>query len=646
MFFSQSFDLVIKASKLPSKSLARPLMFSRLTLTRTIISSSLSTTKVSSAGYQLHKIMPPPVQIALQSIDLPSIGRNNYQKFDPREEVLPKGWNGYNSLPLPCEIHVSHDVAIKVRDGCTLYCDIYRPAHSDKPVPAIVAWSPYGKKFNGITMLKNLPWGLGIPNGVLSGLEKFEGPDPADFVPRGFAIVNVDSRGCGDSDGAISIMGSQEAEDGYDVIEALAKMSWCSGSVGLAGNSHLAIIQWFIAALKPPSLKAIAPWEACGDLYREQFVRGGIFDAGLFNFIIKHNIQGKGGIENFQEMYRRTQRADSPYWKDKRANIKEIKLPTFISASYTSFVHTMGSIRGWMDVDTPHKWLRICPWQEWYDIWNCKESVHELAQFFDRYLVGSENGWESTPRVRYPLLKFTEDPIFDIEAEDFPIPGTEYKKLYFGTQNRLYSDSPADAGVVSYDSEKYLDHVAFVHTFESQTRLVGLPKAVLYMSAPTSNDMDVYIILRKLSRTGEPLISLNIPWSSIASTGLTPSNTHEIPKRNKNNLMFHLGSMGILRASRRHIDASRSIHENYPFHPHDRDEFLSPGEVVKLEIGIWAMGVLYEEGESISVQVHGQSPLLKGEFDEAKPFGNMTSRGKHEVHFGGEFPSHVVLPFV
>ena len=77
-------------------------------------------------------------------------------------------------------------------------------------------------------MLKVLPWGLGVPKGVISGLEKFEGPDPASFVPKGFAIVNV---------------GTQEAEDGYDVIEAIAKMPWCNGNIGLAGNSHLAIVQ-------------------------------------------------------------------------------------------------------------------------------------------------------------------------------------------------------------------------------------------------------------------------------------------------------------------------------------------------------------------------------------------------------------------
>jgi predicted acyl esterase len=92
----------------------------------------------------------------------------------------------------------------------------------------------------------------------------------------------------------------------------------CTGSIGLAGNSHLGIVQWFIAATRPPHLKAIAPWEACGDLYREQFVRGGAWDNGLFDFIAEHVIRGKNGLEDFKEMYKRSQLMN-PYWEDKRS---------------------------------------------------------------------------------------------------------------------------------------------------------------------------------------------------------------------------------------------------------------------------------------------------------------------------------------
>ena len=58
-------------------------------------------------------------------------------------------------------------------------------------------------------------------------------------MPKGYAIVNIDSRGAFDSEGVMAIMGTQEAEDGYDAIEHIAKQPWCTGKVGLAGNSHL-----------------------------------------------------------------------------------------------------------------------------------------------------------------------------------------------------------------------------------------------------------------------------------------------------------------------------------------------------------------------------------------------------------------------
>lgn len=123
------------------------------------------------------------------------------------------------------------------------------------------------------------PWNLGVPGGHLSGLEKFELPDPAKWILRGYAIIGVDTRGTGDSDGPVVIMGTQEGEDKYDMVEALAKLNWCNGAVGMVGNSHLAITQYFCAATQPPSLKAIALWEACSDLFREQFVRGGIWQS-------------------------------------------------------------------------------------------------------------------------------------------------------------------------------------------------------------------------------------------------------------------------------------------------------------------------------------------------------------------------------
>jgi hypothetical protein len=61
----------------------------------------------------------------------------------------------------------------------------------------------------GYQSLDAVPFRAGIPKSWTSDLEKFEAPDPAEWCPRGYAIVNVDPRGVGDSDGNIYGNGTQ-----------------------------------------------------------------------------------------------------------------------------------------------------------------------------------------------------------------------------------------------------------------------------------------------------------------------------------------------------------------------------------------------------------------------------------------------------
>lgn len=102
--------------------------------------------------------MPLAFQVANLAINPPKVGENGYQGLNPHKETLPKGWQSREGArALSEDLIAEHDVAVKVRDGCTLYCDIYRPADSDaRKVPAIVAWSPFGKKFSGIGMMANV----------------------------------------------------------------------------------------------------------------------------------------------------------------------------------------------------------------------------------------------------------------------------------------------------------------------------------------------------------------------------------------------------------------------------------------------------------------------------------------------------------
>ena len=551
--------------------------------------------------------MPNPVQVATKRVAEPKTGENGYAGFQPgKTEILTTGWNGFNAKALRSDIRVDHDVEIIVRDGARLYVDVYRPADWNEKVPAVLSWSFYGKKYSALDMLPMCTWKCCVPNSDLSGLEKFEGLDPQTWCPKGYAIVSVDTRGTANSDGQICVMGSQDAEDGYDVVEAVAKMDWCNGNIGMAGNSALAISQWFIAAQQPPSLKAIAPWEGMADMYREQFCRGGWFSMSNFDLIAKAIVRGtpNSGLEDFEEMYRRSPTQNN-YWKDKRVDMSKIKCPVYIRGSDVSSIHTMGPIRAWLEIQHDQKWLQWGSKQEWYELYSEPESNHELGLFFDHFLrEETDNNWRSTPKVRWSALQFGDREALDnIAIPDYPVPDTDYRELFLQSGKRMGSDAPSNSITSTYNSESAESFASFDYTFSTKTRLLGLPKAILYVSNATRPDFTVFVVLRKKDRNGKLLMHLNFPFHAIPYKSVD-----DIPKNEQASLNLHLGSVGILRASQRAIDSSKSIHPQFPFHPHEKQELIEPGTPVRLEIGIWSMGVDFDEGETISLQVSFTNP--------------------------------------
>lgn len=96
-------------------------------------------------------------------------------------------------LPLPCDILFEYDLPIKLRDGVTVYADVYRPPQGKEgTVPAIIVAGPFGKNGGPNRYHFNkFPWRMGCPRAATSGLEKFEGPDPAYWCWNGYAIVHT-----------------------------------------------------------------------------------------------------------------------------------------------------------------------------------------------------------------------------------------------------------------------------------------------------------------------------------------------------------------------------------------------------------------------------------------------------------------------
>jgi putative CocE/NonD family hydrolase len=76
-------------------------------------------------------------------------------------------------------------------------------------------------------------------------------------------------------------LSKEEARDGAAAVEWLAAQPWSNGRVGMFGLSFPAMVQFGVAAEHPPHLRAIAPAQFSGDLYREIGFPGGILNAGF-----------------------------------------------------------------------------------------------------------------------------------------------------------------------------------------------------------------------------------------------------------------------------------------------------------------------------------------------------------------------------
>jgi predicted acyl esterase len=180
------------------------------------------------------------------------------------------------------------------------------------------------------------------------------------------------------------------------------------------------------------------------------------------------------------------------------------------------------------------------------------------------------------------------------------------------------------------------EEIQFRVTFTERTTIVGASKATLYVSCPDHDDLDVFVQLRKADNQGTILRYCNIPLKD-----LEVSNVEEVDLVN---VLQYLGPTGILRGSHRKLDPVLSK-PHWPAHDHTREEKITPGTIVKLEIGIWAAAMQFEPGEQLALKVAGHQMTL-AEFKPLRGLFHTGNKGRHFLHFGGSYGSHVQIPIV
>lgn len=548
------------------------------------------------------------------------IENSAYPGLNESSYILEKGSVHLDGgMPLRCNIRVDQDVPVAMRDGVRLRVDVYRPTEEGQ-YPVIMGWSPYGKRGS---VINNGGFGhptrMDVPLEWEDGLNKFEAANPSYWVAHGYVVLAPDSRGIFNSEGDVHAWGRQEPEDEYDLIEWAGSQPWSNGKIGLTGNSMLAMSQWFVAAMRPPHLAAIAPWEGASDIYRDTSFRGGIPER-LFSNAIFSRLCGNGLVEDIPAMTDAHPLLDA-YWQTKVAPLQAIDVPAYVVASWTNILHTGGTFRGWSNITSREKWLRVHNTHEWTDYFN-PAHVEDLRRFFDRYLKNIDNGWEATPRVRLSVFDPGNTDIVNRSEAEFPLQRQVVKPLHLGLENGtpvLRSQPQAGKAKVSYDvGEK--EGASFSIVFDELTELTGYFNLKLWVEAEGNDDMDLFAFVRKRDRDG------NIRGCPVVTE------------------RTHVGPNGRLRVSLRTTDPELST-ELQPHMHFNQPLTLQPGEIVPVEIGFWPYGIRWQPGETLELVITGTDLLVRPEFPQIPPIPTI-NKGRHVIHFGGEYDSRLLVPFI
>jgi hypothetical protein len=426
-----------------------------------------------------------------------------------------------------------------MRDGILLATDVYRPERADK-ISAILLHTPYTRTLETY-FLQGQYW-----------------------ASHGYAFVVQDVRGRGDSEGAFTPL-AQETNDGFDAQSWIAQQSWSNGQVGTIGRSYSGWTQVLPASLNNPALKAMIPVVTPPDPGKYWPMRNGGLSIGMLEWAML--VDGRT-IHNFPqsavkpetgavvwEAYNSLPLRDidtnigyhSRIWQDYLDNLYNESY--WVSHSYQHRLHKsqtpMLHVTGWYDgtlggslqnfpnmrqnanpKTRDEQYLIIGPWRHWVesDAKNAKIGDIEFGyasridlleiyrKWFDYHIGGMKNEVEDWPHVRLFVMNGNRW----IEADDWPVPGTEYTNFYLREGNKLekakpitnegpdtYTYDPANAApfIWSYsvdsggpDNYKEVDERSDVLVYETgvseDTFTVCGPITATVYAATSANDTD------------------------------------------------------------------------------------------------------------------------------------------------------------
>lgn len=566
-------------------------------------------------------------------------------------------------------MHITWQIPIRMADGIVLRADLFRPINVEK-APVIMSYGCYakGQAFQEAyaaqweSMTSEFPE---ITQGVSNNYQCWELTDPERWVPHGYAVLRVDSRGAGWSEGVQDLWSPREVMDYHDCIEWAGVQPWCDGNVGLLGISYYAANQWLVAAKQPPHLKAIIPWEGASDCYRELYFHGGIrctfLDSWLPRQVAMQYGQGErsrrhpvtlepcGGPETLSEEELRNRRVDKlaivkaqplldDYYQPVITEFDKVEVPFLSSANWGGQgLHLRGNLEAFTRSSSRHKYLEVHGLEHWTHFYT-PYGLDLQKRFFDCYLKGQTAAWENQARV---LLQVRHVDHFERRNEnEWPLARTQWTTSFLDAPSQsLATDRPELAAATSYEAGS--EGVTFLSApFSTSTEFTGPLSARVFISSSTI-DADLFLILRLFDPQGNEVTFRG------AMDAYTPI------------------AQGWLRASHRELDQDLSTPWR-PVHRHVRALPLPIDQIVPLDVEIWPTSIVVPPGYRIGLTIQSHDYEYAGEVDAIRnarhrypskgcgPFQHNDKdekyhpvrRGRVTVHTGGDHASQLLLPVI
>ncbi len=569
-------------------------------------------------------------------------------------------------------MHIDWDVPITMDDGLVLRGDVFRPIGNGRH-PVLLSYGPYAK---GLAFQDGYPsaWNRmvaehpDVAHGSSNLYQSWEVVDPEKWVPHGYACVRVDSRGAGRSPGFIDPFSPRETKDFYQCIEWAGVQEWSSGKVGLNGISYYGINQWQVASLRPPHLAALCIWEGAADWYRDMTHHGGILSTFWGNWYdmqvktVQYGLGERGprsrangtlvcGDVTLSDKELQAQRCefgdevlahplDDEYHRARSPVWENITVPLLSAANWGGQgLHPRGNFEGFVRAASKEKWLEAHGIEHWTHFYT--DYGRELQKrFFDYFLKGEGNGWDRQPRVQLQVRHV--DRFVERHENEWPIARTRWTKFYLHPANhslrRDAAATEATEATITYDAMG--EGVSFLSApIDAETEITGPIAARLFVSSST-RDTDFFVILRVYTPDLREVTFMGAidPHTPIAQ--------------------------GWLRASHRKLDTRLSL-PHRPYHTHDEQQPLNPGEVVQLDIELWPTSIVMPAGHRIALTVRGRDyefakstgarlSNFKNELRGCGPFLHDDPRdrpaeifgGKTTLHFGTGHKAFVLLPLI